>query len=58
MKKGELKNCPFCGGEAMLQQFSSGEFSVYCLNDKCNCEIDTNTPYKENAIIAWNTRQE
>ena len=56
MKEKKIMDCPFCGSDAILNQYGSGVFTVYCINNSCNCEVDTNTMYKENAIKVWNTR--
>ena len=57
--KKELKPCPFCGGEAILQETGSSWCNVIC--DKCgamtkcilnNCEYSS----KDKAIEAWNRR--
>lgn len=66
----ELKQCPFCGGEAELRFFNNGpsfSYRVECLN--CTAmvgrrfeEYSTNRTFwfgiKQEAIDAWNTRAE
>ena len=48
----ELKDCPFCGGEADNRH----EYIVECRNNACtaDCSIVGDSP--EEAIKAWNTR--
>ena len=48
----ELKPCPFCGGEAVLQAFYGGNY-VECGTCKCSTERFIKT---EDAIQAWNNR--
>lgn len=57
----ELKQCPFCGGEAIVERDSfSGSFYVGCLNDECLGFSGLGWTYKkeEEAIEAWNKRHE
>ena len=63
----ELKHCPFCGGEAVIEivephshilstfmpDYGGGAF-IEC--KKCTCAISAET--KEEAIEAWNRRVE
>ncbi|HHR6217449.1 TPA: Lar family restriction alleviation protein [Providencia alcalifaciens] len=52
----ELKKCPFCGGEAYIQDWSMMERSRYKV--ACN-QCDVETPIYETeheAIEAWNRR--
>lgn len=58
----ELKPCPFCGGEAVLEDKSgtrSPPFSVRCAAfpgiGKCHCELWPQDTVEE-AIEQWNTR--
>lgn len=65
MSKVKLKPCPFCGGEARLEQIPGAtwdKFVVTCKSKKCcafyigYCDeglYDTRTK----AIEAWNTRK-
>lgn len=54
----ELKKCPFCGGEALLDYDFNGigvTYGIHC--PKCHCAIiDTGTYSKDEAIAAWNRR--
>ena len=59
--KKELKPCPFCGGEAILQETGGFWCNVIC--DKCgamtacimnNCEYSS----KDKAIELWNRRSD
>lgn len=49
----ELKPCPFCGGDAQIDEICGEEYSAECKN----CEIGTyfNTD-KQKVIDAWNRR--
>lgn len=62
---GELKPCPFCGGEAVIAQSDAGCWSVVC--KRCNtgifrprCNPDEWNAYatEAEAIEAWNRRAE
>ena len=63
-KKGELKPCPFCGGEASIEQELDGFYGgkipyVKCVD--CGARKDHNfygtaEGMREQAVIAWNTR--
>lgn len=64
MKENELRNCPFCGGEAKLEQIQEATLDKYvvtCNNSNC-CAfymgyIDEGLyPTKTLAIEAWNRR--
>ena len=59
MSEIKLLPCPFCGGEARMQDepIEKGEFlySVLCENDCVTQGIYHNTA--ESAIKAWNTRK-
>ena len=49
----KLKPCPFCGGEATLEDTSTG-FGVICWN----CQISTTMDWKsDKAIAIWNNRK-
>ena len=48
----ELKPCPFCGGEAELDEYC-GKYVVFCKNASCSWRKT-----KAEAIEAWNTRHE
>lgn len=50
-----IKPCPFCGGEAILDETNENEVFVGC----CNCYALTGLYcYKQDAIDAWNRRIE
>lgn len=54
----ELKPCPFCGEEAVLEEHPNfpGEFRVKCTNIY-HCAIKQDQwDFKEGAIKAWNKR--
>ncbi len=60
----ELKPCPFCGGEAILDShhiFSVERWSVHCHENFKTCPVapwlrDTYAD-EDAAILAWNTRR-
>lgn len=58
----ELKNCPFCGGHALIINCQTGMSTrgSYVACKKCNSEGATFNSYNGNheelAAIAWNTR--
>jgi Lar family restriction alleviation protein len=53
----KLLPCPFCGGEADLQEISSGPFGDGFCSAGCNlCNIGWHKDTKEEAIAAWNQR--
>ena len=54
----ELKQCPFCGGEAILRKNRYCEgYYVTCLSHNCSMIIATcQRETKEEAIEAWNRR--
>ena len=59
----ELLPCPFCGGEAKLQDFQSASgrmWLVGCSDNTCVIPCDTSLGYltKQRAIKAWNRRAE
>lgn len=51
-----LKPCPFCGGEAEVEQQGSARQShvIACID--CGCRLETGETW--NAGSAWNTRKE
>ncbi len=53
-----LKPCPFCGGEAEIVSLLYVPYSIFYVKCK-ECEISQN-PYfeKQDAIAAWNRREE
>lgn len=55
----ELKKCPFCGGEAVLEELEHDdykEYLVYCC--ECSGMVEEWRKTKEEAIEAWNRRVE
>ena len=49
----ELKGCPFCGGEAEINQGGSANWWIQC---KICSIMGERESTKERAIAAWNTR--
>ena len=49
----KLLNCPFCGGEASIEDARNYEWTVEC--NKCFAGIEP-TGTESEAIAAWNTR--
>ena len=55
-EKQELKNCPFCGGEAEIERFGNNRCStIYACTD-CGCRLETNEEWGFGD--RWNTRAE
>lgn len=57
----ELKPCPFCGGEAELNESESvfPYFSIWCKNENCIAgAVQVKDFDKERLVNAWNTRAE
>ena len=55
MKK-QLKSCPFCGGEAAIEEDKEwGDCWIWCMDCKIRQPEETYTTKKE-AITAWNRR--
>ena len=59
----KLKPCPFCGGEAMIDDLSASYrpdaepwWGVGCDNNDCPIEVWATSSDRERAIAAWNTR--
>ena len=51
----KIKSCPFCGGEAEIEQgIGRFEHSVVCQDCRCKTRIHA---FEEEAIEAWNTRK-
>lgn len=64
MSKIKLKPCPFCGGEARLQQRARTSHGFYVICKNCGCrtpfyqyQFDSVEKLREEAITAWNTRK-
>lgn len=53
----ELKPCPFCGGEAELEQVCE-DWHINCENFKCPATSFVIKSSVQKAIEAWNTRYE
>lgn len=61
-ENAELKPCPFCGGEGMVEYFNpsegftddSGIYYIACLD--CGSETSKRFKTERNAREAWNTR--
>ncbi|MBE6784163.1 MAG: restriction alleviation protein, Lar family [Ruminococcaceae bacterium] len=55
----DLKPCPFCGGEAILQKGTDGRCWIECNITKSHCSVIPKTwayKTKKEAIEAWNRR--
>lgn len=54
----EVKQCPFCGGEARVVA-GVESWSVMCVEDRCEASPETQWfSAEEDAIAAWNARAE
>ena len=58
-----LKACPFCGGEASVDDYSTSYrpnarplYGVACANDDCPIEAAIVSSDRAQAVAAWNTR--
>ena len=55
----ELKPCPFCGGEAKIQEYNGGFAAVGCSNGRCYMHPHAfGFPSAEDAAERWNRRAE
>ena len=66
----ELKPCPFCGGEGIVdireywpdcKRYPETTYGSGCSTNNCRCELSSDEYYWESeaeAITAWNTRAE
>lgn len=56
MEQLELKHCPFCGGNAVLEMDESWywEYEIYC--PKCGASNQSHFANKKEAIDFWNRR--
>jgi hypothetical protein len=59
----ELLPCPFCGGEATIDDVSTSYRSdlkpvwgIYCSDQSCSIELWSSDEDRQAAITAWNTR--
>ena len=53
----ELKPCPFCGGEVLLEwDYYCDTYIVYCRD--CGCYVRQHYTVKDEAIEAWNRRSD
>ena len=54
----QLKSCPFCGSDAVMNATVFGEWTVCCINPECRCWDYGPNCYatKEEAAAAWNRR--
>ena len=62
--KIKLLPCPFCGGEARLQQRKRTSHAYYVICKNCGCrtpfyqyQFDSAEKLREEATAAWNTRK-
>lgn len=53
--QSELKPCPFCGGDAYIDDDTMGHSVVCCKNIECRAQGPFR-PTDDEAIAAWNTR--
>jgi len=58
MSGSELKNCPFCGGDAgeWPDQNHSTGWDIGCFNDGCDIQPHVWAVHRETARDQWNTR--
>lgn len=55
----ELKPCPFCGGEALLEPYRARkgyEASIQCNQCLCSITYDKEETAIEDVVKAWNRR--
>ena len=54
----EVKNCPFCGGEATLLEpcrgANEGGYEIHCFNDDCIAMCGNDNKYE--LVKSWNNR--
>lgn len=56
---GELRSCPFCGGDANVFRDHANDYYVTCANQATGCNVDSRTWAQEDletAIVMWNQR--
>ena len=58
MCNNELKPCPFCGGEAIIEAQDGGQWTEVLCKEGCLTKEQTlgEELHREKAITAWNTR--
>lgn len=61
IETSDLKSCPFCGAEAVLETFTTAlekkpRFCVRCSNRECRISIDWDWWSEDEAKSAWNRR--
>lgn len=62
MKMPELKHCPFCGAEADVDVWGTGEswdnyYRVSCTNKECFVHVSTDWCMDKNRVLKeWNRR--
>lgn len=54
----ELKPCPFCGGEAVIEPIIAIDKRFYSKCRRCGCAIPNLVPTEQEAAEAWNARAE
>lgn len=55
--EAELTRCPFCGTEAILENWEFGDFFTVVCADKKECGAQgPDRATEQDAITAWNTR--
>ena len=57
MSKDDLKPCPFCGADAIVEKVGGYPhgYDVHCINDDCHCSLVYHETH-HHAVKAWNTR--
>lgn len=52
----DLKPCPFCGGDATLEQNFELAWQIWCANENCTVLSETAIGSELDSIAAWNRR--
>lgn len=55
MLQFQLKSCPFCGGEAEVEQIGTSRVSCVVACRECGCRLESN---ENGAGYNWNIRHE
>lgn len=55
VKMIELKPCPFCGGEPVIERLGTRKVSCIIVCEDCGCLLETNET-NENCGCQWNIR--